>query len=85
MDEPTGREILDTLLNFRDAVFAYFEQVPTRAEMNARFDQTDVRFSGIDGRFSGIEGRLDRVERRLTNLETRVDEGFAKLEARRRR
>lgn len=76
MDEPTGREILDALLDFRDAVGMRFDQ--SRAEMNARFDQVDARF--------------DRLDRRVTNLETRVDDGFtriderfAKLEARRRR
>jgi hypothetical protein len=84
-EQPTAGQIFDALRDLRDAVAAGFAKVPTRDEMNAKFDAADVRF--------------DRLERRVTILETRVDDGFrcvderlsqveqrlGKLESRRRR
>lgn len=64
------------LLDFRDAVTARFDLVPSRDEMNAQFGEVHTRLGGVELRLHGVESHLDRVERRLLNLETRVDEGF---------
>jgi polyphosphate kinase 2 (PPK2 family) len=37
-------------------------EVPTKQEMNARFEQVDRRFEQVDRRFDQVEQRLDHVE-----------------------
>ena len=45
--------------------------VPTKKEMNARFEQVDRRFDQVDKRFEHVESRLDHVERDVS--ETKRD------------
>ena len=72
--EPSNREIMDALLDFRDGVGEHFVRV------DERFIGIDERFKGIDRRFDDLEHRLnkrfdsvdlrfDTLERRLSNLE----------------
>ena len=66
--EPTTRELMDAMLDFRSAV-------------ETRFDCTDehimrveTRMTAVEGRLTGVETRLDRVETRLEVLETDMGE-----------
>lgn len=36
-------------------------EVPTKQEMNARFEQVDSRFEQMDSRFEKVEDRIDRL------------------------
>lgn len=66
-EQPTTREILDALLDFRSAVEHRFDSV------EAHLVRHDVRFDGIDRRLDHHDYRLDAIERRLGRLETRMD------------
>jgi tetrahydromethanopterin S-methyltransferase subunit G len=55
-----SEQILEVLLQFRDATEAHFNVI-------------DGRLDGIDGRLDGIDGRLDRIERKLDRHETRIE------------
>ncbi len=50
MEQPTTRDILDAMLDFRTAV-------------ELRFDEHDKRFDGIDRRLGRLETRIEAVER----------------------
>jgi hypothetical protein len=56
MNEPTSRDVLDALVDFRSAVEARFDKVE---EHLMRHDQ---RFDSVDRRLGRIETRLEAVE-----------------------
>ena len=74
MEQPTNQEVLDALIDFRDAIFA---NMATRTEMQDGF--TAVRAEMQDG-FVKVDARFDRLERRVGVLENRVDDGFGRVE-----
>ena len=44
-------------------------EVPTRREMNQRFEGIDQRFEGINQRFEGIDQRFERIALQLDRLQ----------------
>lgn len=55
-------------------------QVPTRQEMNERFDQVDKRFEQIDERFEQIDERFEQIDLEL--LDIRSELGLIRAEQR---
>ena len=73
-NEPTTGQLLDALLDFRDAVFLRFEKIGAKLlEHDRRFDEHDRRFDEHDRRFDRLDMRLDNLDRRMGRLETRVE------------
>lgn len=63
--EPTKREILDALLDFRDAVSHRFDKVElTLSEHGRILEQHGYRLDSIDRRLSRIEERVEVLEQR---------------------
>ncbi len=61
-NDPSTRDILTALLDFRDAVIARFESNDRRFDdfeyrMTKRFDSVDLRLEGLDRRISMLESR----------------------------
>ena len=60
-------------------------EVPTRGEMNERFEQVDKRFEQIDRRFEQIDKRFEQIDERFEQIDKRfeqIDERFAQIEQR---
>ena len=67
--EPTTGQILEALLDFRDAVVTKLEQ------HDRRFDAHDQRFDNLERRMGRLETRMEDMERHMSRMETRMD-GF---------
>lgn len=69
-DQPTPREILDTLLDFRDAVMGKL------VKHDRLFEAMDLRVDRLQDRmvrgFDSVDLRLDRLEERIGALELRA-------------
>lgn len=78
MNQPTNQELLEALVDFRDAVFA---NVATRTEVQEMFANVATRAEMQEG-FAKIDSRFDRLERRVGVLENRVDDGFDRVDKR---
>ncbi len=68
MNEPTNREILDALIDFREAVERCFEGVDRRFErVDHRFEALETRVTGLESEmrsgFRAVDVRLSRLER----------------------
>ena len=48
-------------------------QVPTRAEMDKRFEQVDKRFEQVDKRFEQMDKRFEQVDRLLYDINRQLD------------
>ncbi|NIA31907.1 MAG: hypothetical protein GWP06_18600 [Actinobacteria bacterium] len=60
-------------------------QVPTRAEMDKRFEQIDKRFKQMDKRFEQIDKRFEQVDKRFGQIDKRfeqVDKRFEQIDKR---
>ena len=63
---PTNGEILEALIDFRDAVGLRFDAVDKKLEEHdRRFDEHDRRFDNLERRIGHIETRIEDMERRL--------------------
>ncbi len=51
-----------------DRLEARGDALPTREEMNARFDAHEKRFDAIDGRFDRLESELGALRSDLTQI-----------------
>lgn len=79
--EPTNGQLLEVLLDFRDAVGARFDAVDRRfytieaklVEHDRRFDAIDQKLAEHDRRFDEHDRRFDVLERRMGRLETRIE------------
>lgn len=70
--EPTNGQILEALIDFRDAVAEQFGLVHKKLEEHdRRFDEHDRRFDEHDRRFDMLERRMGRLETRIEHLEAR--------------
>ena len=78
MNQPTNQELLEALVDFRDAVFA---NVATRTEVQEMFANVATRAEMQEG-FAKIDSRFDLLERRVGVLENRVDDGFDRVDKR---
>ena len=64
-DEPTTRDIMDALLDFRDAVGERFDRVEGTLAVHGRIlEDHSRRLDSIDRRLLRIEDRVEVLERR---------------------
>ena len=49
------------------------ERMPTKAEINERFNLVDTRFNLVDARFDRMDARFDAMDTRLDAMDTRFD------------
>ena len=57
-------------------------EVPTKQEMNERFEQVDARFAQVDERFAQVDERFAQVDERFAQVDERfeqVDERFERM------
>lgn len=66
-DEPTTRDLMDAMLDFRDAVGERFDRVETTLASHGRILEDHSRILEDHGR------RLDSIDRRLLRIEDRVE------------
>jgi len=60
-------------------------EVPTKKEMDERFDKVDERFENVDDRFENVDDRFDKVDERFENVDDRfdkMDDRFDKMDDR---
>lgn len=78
--EPTNGQLLEVLLDFRDAVGVRFDAVDRRfytteaklVEHDCRFDAIDRKLAEHDRRFDVLDRRMGRLETRIEHLENRI-------------
>ena len=69
-NEPTTGQILEVLLDFRDAAGMRFDAIDRKLlEHDRRFDEHDRRFDVVEGGLDGIDRRLGRLETRIEDVE----------------
>jgi hypothetical protein len=62
MEQPTNRDILDALVDFRDDVGARFEQIDTRFDrLERRVGKLEI---GVDDGFNRLQADIARLKRR---------------------
>lgn len=66
-EEPTTREIMDALIDFRDFVAKKFDETATKAELQ-------VVKSDLQGLRAEMRAGFDRVDRRFERLESRIED-----------
>ena len=49
-------------------------QVPTRREMNERFEQVDKRFEQVDKRFEQVDKRFEQIDKRFEQIDNDFDQ-----------
>ena len=71
MNEITLEKVHDML----EKLAAYvMNEVPTRREMNERFEQIDKRFEEIDRRFEQIDKRFEQIDKRFEQIDRRFEQ-----------
>jgi hypothetical protein len=83
MEQPTTREILDVLLQFKSATENAFIRI------DGRFAANDQRFAAIDQRFTAIDRRFEVMQadmtRRFDSVDLRLDELRREVRGKRKR
>lgn len=51
-----------------DAILEGMESLPTREEMNLRFDQVDTHFDQVDNRLTNLEAEVAFVKRDISEI-----------------
>ena len=74
-----GREKADAMARALEEQLR--ESMPTKTDINARFDFVDARFDRMDARLDRMDARFDRMDGRIDALEARIDALDAKFEA----
>ena len=73
-DEPTTRDIMDALLDFRDAVGERFDRVEGTLAVHGRILEDHTRILEDHSRILDDHSRrLDSIDRRLLRIEDRVE------------
>jgi predicted nucleic acid-binding Zn-ribbon protein len=79
--DPTTRELMDALIDFKDGVADQFAGVARRAEVNERFDRVDAKLVEHDKRFEALEFHYGSLDRRVGRIETRLEDVERRLPA----
>jgi len=57
------------------------DNLPTRYEMNKRFEQVDKRFEQVDKRFEQVDKRFEQVDKRFALMHQEMDRRFKEVTA----
>ena len=83
LEEVLGREHADALMEHLPP--HSWNELPTKGQMNARFDDVYARFDVIDRKFDEVDARFEQVDQRFEQVDQRfeqVDRRFEKVDAR---
>lgn len=56
------------------------EELATKVDMNARFEQVDRRFEQVDARFEQIDRRFEQIDRRFEQVDDRFEQAARELD-----
>lgn len=74
-----GREQADAMARALEEQLG--ERMPTKTDINARFDSVDARFDSMDARFDSMDARFDFVDARFERVDARFERMDARLDA----